>query len=185
LIRDGVLGEIVLVRGEWHTAYPAWKNWRADPARSGSDVLGAVGVHVFDLLNYLLEADAESIEARVNRDPRSGLDSTIAAVIGYDNGTTGAVTITNRARSLVNSVHVLGTKGSAVGVGTLGMAPTGRLDLVIDGKEERRELPVVDLSAVQFEAFSRACATGETPNASGTDGLNSIALTRRILVAKK
>ena len=34
LISEGTLGEIVLVRGEWHTAYPAWRNWRADQARA-------------------------------------------------------------------------------------------------------------------------------------------------------
>lgn len=183
LMAEGVLGEIVLVRGEWHTAYPAWQNWRADPARAGSDILAAVGVHVFDLLSFLTRSAVRDVASLVDIGSDTGLDQTLATALRYESGAMGTVTITRRARSVMNSVFVLGTKGQATGVGTLGMAPTGRLETVIEGKAAERVLPVVDLYATQFEAFSDAVAKGQAPSADGHDGLASVLLADRLLAA--
>jgi 1,5-anhydro-D-fructose reductase (1,5-anhydro-D-mannitol-forming) len=180
-IKSGRLGEIILARSEWHTAYGPWSNWRGSSGRAGSDILGAVGVHVFDLLSFVLDANADKVTAFVDRSAETGMDQTIATIVGYDTGAVGNVTITNRARSLLNSIHVLGTRGSACGVGTVGMTPTGRLDLVIDGEEQSETYPVIDLYAAQFSDFSRNTAQGTTVNASGMDGLNSVLLSERIL----
>jgi 1,5-anhydro-D-fructose reductase (1,5-anhydro-D-mannitol-forming) len=181
LIAEGALGDIVLVRGEWHTAYPAWRNWRSDAGRAGSDILGAVGVHVFDLIGYLVGSAVRDVASLVDIGADTGLDQTLAAALRYENGAMGAVTITRRARSAANGVFVLGTKGQATGVGTLGMTPTGRLETVIEGRLEERILPVVDLYAAQFEAFSAAAGKGETPSAGGHDGLESAVLAERLL----
>lgn len=181
LISSGELGEIVLVTGEWHTAYGVWSNWRADPRKAGADILSAVGVHVFDLLGFLIGADVVETAAIVDRAKDTGLDQTIAASVRYANGVMGSVTLTRRARSMVNSVRILGTAGSATGFGTLGMTPTGYLDVTIGGVSERREMPVIDLYAAQFEAFEAAVAAKQTPSASGLDGLKSVALASKIL----
>lgn len=180
LIRSGALGEIVLLRGEWHTAYPAWRTWRADLKRAGSDVLGAVGVHVLDLLCWLAGSEAEEVRSLVDRGGPSGADRTIAALLRFASGPIANLTATARARS-TNNVWVLGTKGSATAVGSLGMDPAGRLETVIDGRAAVRELPVVDLYAAQFKAFGEAIARGESPSAGGDDGLRSVMLSARIL----
>ncbi|MFI5011802.1 MAG: Gfo/Idh/MocA family protein [Hyphomicrobiales bacterium] len=181
LVVSGALGDIVLVRGEWHTSYKPWSNWRADAKRAGSDILAAVGVHVFDLLGYLLDAGVAETASLVDISPETGLDATLAAALRYAGGAMGTVTITRRARAAVNSVFVLGTRGSATGVGTLGMNPTGRLETVIDGKPKEHSFPVVDLYAAQFEAFAAALKAGAEPSASGRDGRNSVALAERLL----
>jgi 1,5-anhydro-D-fructose reductase (1,5-anhydro-D-mannitol-forming) len=181
LMASGQLGEIVLVSGEWHTSYGAWSNWRADRRKAGADILAAVGVHVFDLLGFLVGADVVETAAIVDRAGDTGLDQTIAASVRYANGVIGSVTLTRRARSTINSVRVLGTAGSATGFGTLGMTPTGYLDVTIGGVSERREMPVIDLYAAQFEAFDAAVAAKQTPSASGLDGLKSVALAAKIL----
>jgi 1,5-anhydro-D-fructose reductase (1,5-anhydro-D-mannitol-forming) len=185
LVSSGALGDIVLVRGEWHTAYKAWTNWRADPKRGGSDILNAVGVHVFDLLSYLVASEVSEVTSLVDIASDSHLDQTVAAALRYRNGGIGTVTITRRARAVANSVFVLGTRGQATGIGTLGMAPTGRLETVIDGKAQEQSFPVVDLYAAQFEAFADAVRRGEEPSASGRDGLASVALTDRLLAHPK
>lgn len=180
---EGALGDIVLVRGEWHTAYPPWRNWRADRQRAGSDILAAVGVHVFDLLSFVTGSAVRDVASLVDIGPDSGLDQTLAAALRYESGAMGTVTITRRARSAMNSVFVLGTKGQATGAGTLGMAPTGRLETVIEGKAEERVLPVGDLYATQFQAFSTAVAKGQAPSADGRDGLASVLLADHLLAA--
>ncbi len=67
LVAAGELGDVVLVRGEWHSSYGPWKNWRADPRRAGSDVLGAIGVHVLDLMCWLAGAEVRDVSALVDR----------------------------------------------------------------------------------------------------------------------
>lgn len=181
LIGSGALGEIVLLRGEWHTAYPPWTNWRADPARAGSDVLGAVGVHVLDLLCWLAGSEVADVTAMADRD--RGMDRTVAATIRFTGGPIAVMTATARARAASNSIWVLGTRGTASGVGTLGMNPTGRLETVIDGNAAVRDLPRIDLYAAQFSAFAAAVARGDLPCAGGADGLRSVALVERILAS--
>jgi 1,5-anhydro-D-fructose reductase (1,5-anhydro-D-mannitol-forming) len=181
LIGAGALGEIVPLRAEWHTAYGPWQNWRADPARAGSDVLGAVGVHVLDLLCALAGAEVADVSALVDRDPATAMERTLAASLRFANGIIAQGSITRRARGPLPSVHVLGTEGSATGVGTLGMAPTGRLQVTRGDTTEERTLPVPDLYAAQFEAFAQAAAAGREPDASGADGLRSVLLSARLL----
>lgn len=183
LISSGELGEVVVVRGEWHTAYPPWQNWRADPVRSGSDVTGAVAVHVLDLLGWFAGADVRKVAALVDRSAETRLDQTIACALEYANGVMGTASATRRAAWPLNSVQVWGSRGSAAGIGTVGPGLPGRLRRTIGTDVEERELPMVNVFAAQFEAFARAVENDEEPDASGLDGLRSAALVTRILAS--
>ncbi len=180
-IAEGELGDLVLLQGEWLTAYPPWRNWRADPARAGSDVLGAVGVHVLDLLSFLAGADVVEPAAIVDTSPETRMDQTLAVSLRFENGCLGAATMTRRSRAPFNVVRALGTRGTITGIGTLGMVPTGRMQKSDGSQIAETTLPVPDLLAVQFDAFAHAVATDTEPSASGTDGLNSVLLSERLL----
>ena len=177
LIASGTLGQIVLLRAEWHTAYGPWRNWRADAARAGSDILAAVGVHVFDLLCWLAGSDVTEVASIVDIAEETGMDQTLAASLRFASGAVAAATITRRARSTMNGIFVLGTHGSAGGPSSLGMNPTGAL--LHDGRLET--LPVPDLYAAQFDAFAEAVERGVPPDAGGADGLRSVLLAERLL----
>jgi 1,5-anhydro-D-fructose reductase (1,5-anhydro-D-mannitol-forming) len=144
-------------------------------------VLGAVGVHVFDLLCALADAEVADVSALVDRDPATGMEQTLAASLRFANGVVAQGSITRRARGPLPSVHVLGTEGSATGVGTLGMAPAGLLVISRGDAHEERTLLVPDLYAAQLEAFAQAVAAGREPEASGADGLRSVLLSGRLL----
>jgi 1,5-anhydro-D-fructose reductase (1,5-anhydro-D-mannitol-forming) len=181
LVTAGELGEVVLVRGEWHSSYGPWKNWRADPRRAGSDVLGAIGVHVLDLVCWLAGAEVREVSALIDRSPETRQDQTIACTLAFANGAIGTATFTRRAAWPLNSISVWGTKGTASGVGTLGMSPSGLLRRSIGQQVTDTTLAVPDLYAAQFEAFAAAVARGDEPTASGADGLRSAQLAERIL----
>ena len=181
LVAAGELGDVVLVRGEWHSSYGPWKNWRADPKRAGSDILGAVGVHVLDLMCWLAGAEVRDVSALVDRSPETGQDQTVACTLAFANGAIGTATFTRRSMWPLNSINVWGTKGTASGVGTLGMSPSALLRRTTGPQIEDTTLPVPDLYAAQFEAFAGAVARGEEPSASGLDGLRSAQLVERIL----
>jgi len=183
LVAAGELGDVVLVRGEWHSSYGPWKNWRADPKRAGSDVLAAIGVHVLDLMGWLTGAEVRDVSALVDRSPETGQDQTVACTLAFSNGTIGTATFTRRSMWPLNSINVWGTKGTASGVGTLGMSPSGLFRRTTGPNVEDVTLPVPDLYAAQFEAFAEAVARGEEPNASGSDGLRSVQVTSRILAS--
>jgi predicted dehydrogenase len=181
LVAAGDLGDVVLVRGEWHSSYGPWKNWRADPKRAGSDILGAVGVHVLDLMCWLAGAEVRDVSALVDRSPETGQDQTVACTLAFANGAIGTATFTRRSMWPLNSINVWGTKGTASGVGTLGMSPSALLRRTTGPQVEDTTLPLPDLYAAQFEAFAEAVARGEEPSASGLDGLRSAQLVERIL----
>lgn len=181
LIDAGELGELVLVRAEWHTAYGPWQNWRADARRAGSDVIGAVAVHALDLMGWFAGAEVRDVAALVDRSPETRLDQTMACALGYANGVMGTASATRRAAWPLNSVQVWGTRGSAGAIGTLGANLPGKLRRTSGTDIDERSLPMVDLFAAQFEAFARAVQRDEEPSASGLDGLRSAVLASRIL----
>jgi 1,5-anhydro-D-fructose reductase (1,5-anhydro-D-mannitol-forming) len=181
LVAAGEVGDVVLVRGEWHSSYGPWKNWRADPKRAGSDVLGAIGVHVLDLMCWLVGAEVRDVSALVDRSTETGQDQTIACTLAFANGAIGTATFTRRSAWPLNSINVWGTRGTASGVGTLGMSPSGLLRRTTGQQVVDTTLPVPDLYAAQFEAFAAAVARGEEPNACGADGLRSAQLAERIV----
>ena len=185
LISTGELGQVVLLRGEWHSSYGVWSGWRGDPEQAGADVLVNVGVHVLDLLGYLAGSEVVDVAAHVVRSAESGLDETIACSMTFASGAMATATMTRRSAWPLNSVHVWGTEGSAGGVGTLGMQPRGTLRRTRGTDVQDSEFPVPDLYAEQFDAFAEAVATDRDPNASGEDGLRSVALCEQLLQSSR
>ncbi len=181
LIDDGALGEIVVMRAEFHTAYAPWTNWRADAAKAGSDILGAVGVHLYDLMCWFDRSEVVDVAAIVDVSPETGLDQTIAANLLFDSGAMAATSITRRAKAQHNGVWVYGTKGMAGGPAVLGANSDGRLMTRLDDTYAERELPMPDMFTEQFNVFAEAVRTGTSPMATGEDGLRSVALSHRIL----
>lgn len=181
LIDDGSLGEIVMMRAEFHTAYAPWTNWRADPGQAGSDILAAVGVHLYDLLCWFDPSGIRDVAAIVDVAPQTGLDQSIAASLRFNSGALAATSITRRARAQVNGVWVYGTRGMAGGPAVLGANSDGRLMTRLDDRYEERELPMPDMFTEQFEIFAEAVRTGGAPMATGEDGLRSVELSQRIL----
>jgi 1,5-anhydro-D-fructose reductase (1,5-anhydro-D-mannitol-forming) len=181
LITTGSLGEIVLLRAEWHTAYGPWRNWRADRSRAGSDILAAVGVHVFDLLCWLAGPEVTEVASIVDIAADTGQDQTLAASLRFAGGAIGTATITRRARTPASGIFVLGTKGNAGGPASLGMNATARMTLGDADSAQETLLSMPDLYAAQFVAFADAVARNQEPNASGADGLRSVLLADRLL----
>jgi 1,5-anhydro-D-fructose reductase (1,5-anhydro-D-mannitol-forming) len=181
MIEAGELGELVLVCSQWHTRYDAWTNWRADAERAGSDVLSAVGVHVLDLMGYLVGSDVDDVKSVVCNGADTGRDTTIAAALLFQSGVAGTATMTRRSPTPANGIWVFGTRGMAGSPSSLGMGSNGRMTVAIDGKNAESVLPMPDLFGAQFDAFSQAVDAGRMPSASGAVGLASVKLSNRIL----
>lgn len=181
LIDEGALGEIVMMQANFHTAYPPWSNWRADPAQSGADILAAVGVHLFDLLCWFDGTEVKTVTSIVDRAPENGLDQTIAASLAFESGAMASTSITRRARAQHNGVWVYGTKGMAGGPAVLGANSDGRFASRIGDQYEETDLGLSDMFVAQFEGFAQAVETGTSPLATGQDGLRSVLLSERLL----
>jgi 1,5-anhydro-D-fructose reductase (1,5-anhydro-D-mannitol-forming) len=181
LIDEGALGEIVMMQAEYHTAYAPWSNWRADRSQAGSDILAAVGVHLYDLLCWFDSSPVADVSAIVDVSPETGLDQTIAASLRFARGAMAATSITRRGRAQFNGVWVYGTRGMAGGPAVLGANCNGRFAVRLGDTYEERDLGMPDLFVGQFEAFAEAVRTGGTPMATGEDGLRSVELSERIL----
>lgn len=181
LIDAGEIGDIVAMHATFHTSYPAWTNWRGDAARAGSDILAAVGVHLFDLLCWLAGGEPTDVASLVDVSDETGLDQTIAASLRFGGGTMASATITRRARAQFNGLWVHGTRGMAGGPAVLGANSNGTFASRIGDRNAESVFPMPDLFVLQFDAFARAALEGGTPAASGEDGLISVRLSERIL----
>ena len=130
LIEQGRIGDVYSFRGEYfHTGYqnPARPfSWRMDFSRSGGGAIADLGVHVIDLLGYLL-GDFKSIRADlktyVKQRPESAGSSKLVPVSVDDaawmhcelaSGGTGTIEVSRFATGTLDELNitVYGSRGS-------------------------------------------------------------------------
>jgi 1,5-anhydro-D-fructose reductase (1,5-anhydro-D-mannitol-forming) len=175
IVASGDAGEVATIEGEWSLESPASSGaaWRRDPEASGGGLLTGTGIHVIDLLRFVLDDEVVAVAAMSNGadSPISPLETRAAAVLRFAGGTLGIVRCARPVHAPPNDLIVQATKATLIGRGTIDEASRGRLeaagaDLALSG------LPAgTDMYARQAEAFARAAITGDEPNASGWDGL--------------
>ena len=114
LVREGAIGEVRLISGRYHQDWllleSDW-NWRVDPSRGGAlRAVADIGSHWMDLTGFLagkriveLTADlATFIERRNGHDVTT--DDAATILLRYENGTRGAVSISQVSAGRKNSL---------------------------------------------------------------------------------
>jgi 1,5-anhydro-D-fructose reductase (1,5-anhydro-D-mannitol-forming) len=135
----GALGTIVSIRGENNGMLPRERDWFTDPARAGGGALFDHVVHLADLLDSLMGANAVTVTAITNQilhAKRARAETAGLVSICYDNGVIAAIDCSwsqpdTAARWGGVWLHVLGTQGTVdvdfFGAGVRGIdAETGR-----------------------------------------------------------
>lgn len=94
--RIGALGRVETVRAVWCNAQkdataPAWRLRR----KEGGGALTEIGVHLYDLLRYLLEDEAEEVTARAVSGGRE--DESAQVLVRMRKGTLAVITLSERA----------------------------------------------------------------------------------------
>ena len=174
LIRDGALGTVTAVRiryacwtgPDWAPDENPHENWRADPDRAGGGAFIDLAPHGLDLTQSLLGEPITDVAALLQHRVHDYAVDDGAALVGRT--ASGALLSLSVAYNCPETfprreLEVVGTKGRALALNTMGQTPGGTLTLVDGATGESRPVPF-DAEAspfrLQAEAFADAVLHG-------------------------
>jgi 1,5-anhydro-D-fructose reductase (1,5-anhydro-D-mannitol-forming) len=180
IIESGEIGDVQLVILEASPgARPGGRlsTWRVDPQLAGLGTTMSIGVHVYDILRYLLSSEIESVTSFFDA-PRGVMEETNFSTFRFASGALAQVNVNEKAPLPHNDFVIQGTKGRITGKGLTRSRAGGVMEIrTTDGKSRSVEYPATNAHEACVVGFSRVLLEGGEPSASGLDGLRSIQLT--------
>ena len=147
-------------------------------------MLMGTGVHVMDLLQYLMNQPIREVAAITDgQTSERPLEEAAAIAIRFEDGTIGTICVGIRVPDTENDAMIYGSDGRIALRGTVWEALTGKLDVVSEtvNLSESYDRDLLTLYKLQTEAFNRAVQHDEEFHASGEDGLSVVQVTRAII----
>ena len=172
MLEEGALGTVLHAEG--HISGPAaagWTPgmWRADRSESPLGGMGAMGIHMVDMLIHLMGPFASVSVASFPR-VSTTVDDTTAMLARFASG----ATCTFATHSLAPRswrVALYGTKGA------LEMQGQDRLAFTpVEGQGWARDMPKTDIEAAELEAFAAAAAGGPAYPLPPEEAIHGIAV---------
>ena len=155
--------------------------WQIDPVLAGHGSLTGLGVHLIDLLPWLLGSRIEEVAAMSDGpDGDRPVESLTSALLRFEGGAQGVLTSSRRLANARNDVSIYGSECLLEAVGTVAVEPAGSMRETAAGTTRTRELPLVDHYRLEIESFARAVAEGTPFGAPGAAGVASVAVTSAI-----
>src|SRR6185295_2908607 len=180
IIESGEIGDVQIVQVEASPgARPGGRlgTWRTEPATAGLGTSYSIGVHVYDILRYLLASEVTMVSAFFDT-PRNVMEETNLSLLRFANGVLGQLSVHEKTPYPHNDFVVYGSKGRILGRGLTRSRAGGQLLVTTeDGKTRTTEYPSTNAHAACVAAFSKALIEGRDPAPSGIDGLRSAQLT--------
>lgn len=190
LISNGVIGDIVSMRGQFTCWYPEMPGvWRQDKKLSGGGALIDMGIHAIDLLQYISSTKAKTIACFSNNNVfKYSVDDSSALLMKMDNGATAFVdanfNIPDNAAKC--RLEFYGTKGSLLAEGTLGQVEDGTIllttsdpDAAYDAQQNREDkaFEKVEITNTgnmyekEISSFANAIINDTAPEITAEDGI--------------
>lgn len=183
-VQAGEAGEVVYVTAEWGSN-PTMPDdlWHIDPKLAGFGSLGGIGVHMLDLVPWLVDDVVTEVVAFDDRARYGAMEYLTLATLRFARGAHAHVVCSRRLPYSTQSVTLFGSEERLEGRGTLGIEPVGELRVTGAGGSAALPLALSDLYELEAQAFTDAVLGGEPFAASGEDGLRSMALLEAIQAA--
>ena len=180
IVDSGEIGNVMMVQLE-ASAGPAAAsvsaNWRGDAAMAGLGTSMNVGVHVYDILRYILSAEIVQVSALFDA-PAGVMEKTSLATFKFSNGAMAQVNVNQTTPNPYNDFVIYGSKGRITGKALTRSRAGGELQVMTnDGVSRGTEYPAINAHAACVAGFSQALLEDRAPNPSGIDGLRSVQLT--------
>lgn len=176
LIREGAIGDVMVMQIESCAPANPLKGWRTDPALAGMGSVNNIAVHPLDLARYFAGSEASEVVAMTNAGRSNDLETISLVLVRFESG---ALAYINGSQAVPNpraDMEVYGSSGRITGRSTTRPFMEGEL-VVISGTEEKK-IPFSSKDGFQraVEAFNRAVIDKTEPNPSGDDGVKSVEL---------
>lgn len=182
LIRNDVVGAIDVIEFDVGPGPRVYENWRSNPALAGFGSLYNVGVHVLDLVGYML--DAEPIEVMTMLDRPAGsrqVESLAMILIRFSNGTLVYANCNERVANQRNDMTIYGSKGRICADNLTRSRVDGNLRVMVGDDETVTAYPAAGVHEMCLSGFAHAVLESRQPNPSGLDGLQSMILCDAII----
>jgi len=194
MVKEGKLGKLVMGRAELTCWYPKIKGaWRQVPRLGGGGAFIDMASHCMDVLEMFFGKVAKVTAFTSSLVQKYPVEDTATALLRFKSGALGIVdalfNIPDEAGTCM--LELYGTRGSAIGTGTIGQASTGDVTLRLIGKAKGYEAAQTRAGGVkvskvrpkprniyqaEIEEFSRAVIENKKPPVPGEDALWNLKL---------
>ncbi|MBU0951330.1 MAG: Gfo/Idh/MocA family oxidoreductase [Elusimicrobia bacterium] len=191
LIKQGLLGQLVMARAQLSCWYPPIEGaWRQDPELGGGGALIDMGSHCIDLLEMFIGRVKEVSCFVGNLTHKYPVEDTANVLLKFENGAQGAVDncFNIPDASAKNILEIYGTKGSILAKGTIGQMPGGEAMVYLegDGKKynaqqqrviadgEKIEVEPVNMYKAEIEHFSDCIENNKAPAITPEEWLHNL-----------
>ena len=180
IIASGEIGDVHHVQLEASPgARPGGRlgTWRTDAATAGLGTTYSIGVHVYDILRYLLASEVSLVSAFFDK-PRGVMEEINASLLRFANGAIAQLSVHENSAFPHNDFVIYGSKGRMLGRGLTRSRAGGELLVsTTDGKTRSQEFAATNAHGACVAAFSDTLLNGRDPVPSGIDGLRSVQVT--------
>ena len=190
LIAQGALGQATLAQGQWgfgvrgqrepppRTGLRQW--WGEPELIGGAAAMMGTGVHVVDLLRFLLGQEVTEVASITDGQTSDKPLELLATVsLRFEGGTIATVSCGRLLPDSRNDFTIYGTDGRITGRATLWEARQGRIDVVSEtiNRTEVYSANYLGNFIAELEDFHRAIEEDREPAATGLDGLRVVEVT--------
>ena len=198
LIDDGSIGRIRLAHGQWgrgqrgepeHLPRTGLREWWETPELIGdASVLVGLGVHVFDLMRFLLRG--EVVEAVAMTDGQTGrqpLEHIATIALRMSGGVIAQVMCGRMLPDTQNDLALYGSDGRIATKETIWEARLGRAEVVsvTRNQTESYEYDYLANFVAELDDFRDALEHDRAPSATGEDGLRAARITAAAIKSAK
>jgi 1,5-anhydro-D-fructose reductase (1,5-anhydro-D-mannitol-forming) len=180
IVSRGEIGEVQMVQIEASPgARPGGRSgtWRVDADMAGLGTTMSIGVHIYDILRYLLDSEIATVSALFDT-PRGVTEEINLSMFRFANGVLAQVSVHEKAPHPHNDFVIYGSHGRILGRGLTRSRAGGEMQVIgSDGKTRTIEYPATNAHAACVADFSKTLQQNRAPSPSGIDGLRSVELT--------
>lgn len=180
LIRDGAIGNVMVMQIESCAAANPLKGWRTDPGLAGMGSVNNIAVHPLDLARYFAGSEATEVVAMTDAGRSDKLETISLLLVRFENG---AIAYINGSQATPNpraDMEIYGSAGRITGHNTTRPFLESELVVLSGGEEKTMPFNTKDGFQRAVAAFNRSVLDKTDPNPSGEDGVKSVELVEAI-----
>ena len=190
LVDEGAIGRIRLAHGQWgrgnrgereHLPRTGLREWWETPELIGdASVLVGLGVHVFDLMRFLLREEVSEVIAMTDgQTGRQPLEHIATIALRMTGGAIAQVMCGRMLPDTQNDLALYGSDGRIATKETIWEARLGRAEVVSASlsQSESYEYDYLANFVAELEDFHDALKHDRAPSATGEDGLQAARIT--------
>ncbi len=198
LVSQGKLGRVRLLQGHWgrgergapeHLPRSGLRGWWEDPAAmGGGSVIMGLGVHVFDLVRYVMGQEiTEAVAMTDGQTDAQPLEHIASMSLRLEDGTIANVSCGRMLPDTLNNFTVYGTDGRFTGTATVWEARMGAVEVVSETVNQTETFKYDYLANFvdELSDFHSALKEDREPAATGKDGLRSTEINSAVIDSAK